>query len=68
MIKMPIDRERATDMTEEMKMYVALTIFVALPVGIMGMAWLADLFDRWLATDRPTDQATDQATDRPTDR
>ena len=43
-------------MTEDMKMYVAMGIFVILPIGIMVMAWLADLFDRWLLTARPSNR------------
>ena len=45
-----------TKMTEDMKMYVAMGIFVILPIGIMVMAWLADLFDRWLLTARLSDR------------
>ena len=43
-------------MSDDLKMYVAMGIFMALPVGIMVLAYLSDRFDRWLSTtDRPTD-------------
>jgi len=41
-------------MSDDLKMYIAMAIFMGLPVVIMGLAFLADRMDRWLSTDRPT--------------
>lgn len=43
-------------MTDDLKMYIALGVFMLLPIVIMGVALATDWIDRKVNRPRPTDR------------